>query len=261
MNNLEEDSRKKYSDSSVYDPRKIVTSLSDASGTFSSLLQTVKRQLLIQHSMGRRVLDLGCANGRHLSEIASHIRSGIGLDFSPPFIRLATETYKDVPNIKFALADVRALPLADSSIEFAFSFATLYHINDIEAVYAELSRVLTPNGVALLEIGNSLSLSTLVSRQYPAIAQHSRRRIGEHLGTLESHGFTIATWRSFQILPMWGDQPRWLAPLRHPALEKQIVRHFRGRMLDERISSWPGFRRLAFRHLIIATRGAGVVPN
>jgi SAM-dependent methyltransferase len=254
MNTLEADAKRKYNDGAIDDSSKITPSLFQAAGSFSALLLAEKAKLLLAHIRGKSVLDLGCANGRHLAELASEISLGIGIDFSTPFIQFAKTNYGHVPNLQFAVGDARAIPLKPEVVDIAYTFATMYHIDDIDDVVAGLFRVLRPGGIAILELGNARSLATLVSRHYPEIARHSRRTIGEHLNTLRRHGFKIVMWRSFQILPMWGDRPRWLGPLRSPRLENLLMRRYHGKMLDERISSLPGLRYFAFRHLVVCVR-------
>ena len=254
MSTLEADTRKKYSDSSVYPPEKISVSLFDVGAGFSALLLAEKGKMLLPYIAGKRVLDLGCGNGRHLGEIANQLAFGVGIDFSLQFIRYASGQLKDRSNLRFLLADARALPVADGSFDCAYSFATLYHVDEIEPVYAELGRVLAPGGVALLEVGNSRSLATLVSRHYPSIARHGRRTIGEHLRVLRRQGFTVVEWRSFQVLPMWGDQPSWLQFLRAPWLERLMTRQIGERMLDQWICGLPGVRSLAFRHFLLCRK-------
>lgn len=257
MLEIESDARAKYSDTRIYSPDSITHSLLESGEGYSLALLAEKAKTLMPYVGGRRVLDLGCANGRHLAEIAAEIEYGIGLDFSAPFIGYAKAHLAEGRPIDFAVADGRSIPLATGSIECAYSFATMYHIDDVAQVYAEIARVLTPDGIVVLEVGNARSFATLVSRQFPDVAPHSHRTIGEHLSMLRRHNLRTISWRSFQILPMWGDRPRWLQALRAPWLERLIARRIAGRMLDEWISSLPGFRRLAFRHLIVCRKASG----
>ena len=178
MNMLEADTRQKYSDSTIYAPDKISASLFEASANFSSSLLAEKVKLLLPHIDGKRVLDLGCGNGRHLTELAERVAFGVGVDFSLPFIQYAADRFKNISNLCFVLADARALPFAAHSFDCVYSFAALYYLDDIEPVYAELRRILALGGFALIEVGNARSMATRVSRHYPAIAQHSCRTIG-----------------------------------------------------------------------------------
>lgn len=254
MNNIETDSRQKFSEGKTYKAAEISVSLFHSDGDFSARLRAEKARMLLPLITDKRVLDIGCGNGQHLADLSPYIGCGIGVDFSVPFIKHAVKTFGHDSKLQYMVADARRLPLPASSVDCAYSFATMYIIDDVEPIYAELARVLVPGGFAVLELGNALSFATLVARQYDHIAQHSRRRVGEHLESLRRHGFRVVTWRAFQLLPMWGDQPRWLQVLRRPALERLVMRRIKGRMIDGWISSLPGLRRLAFRHVIVCER-------
>jgi SAM-dependent methyltransferase len=264
MFGLEEDTKNKYNDQTVYRPDAITHSLKTTGESFSDCLLRVKYQVLKGLVSGKRVLDLGCADGRHLAEISGDIRSGIGVDFSLPFLQRAEIVCDDKPNIRFVLGDARCIPVESESVDVIYSFATMYHIDDTRAVFQEFRRILVLGGLAVLELGNAQSLATLVSRQYKQFARHSSRRISEHLRLLADSGFDIILWRSFQIAPMWGDKPRWLQPLRSRIVERAMVRILGGRMIDEWLSSLPGIRRFAFRHLVVCRKsdrkGEGTRP-
>jgi ubiquinone/menaquinone biosynthesis C-methylase UbiE len=253
---LEQAARRKYNDEEVYDPGKITHSLYDESDSYSAQLLREKAAAILPHVRDKHVLDLGCANGRHLAEMADRIFFGVGMDFSERFIRHAAWEYRSKHNLSFVVADGRAIPLKSESIDYVYSFGTLYHIDEIEFVYTELNRVLRPNGMAILEVGNACSLSTLISRQpqYCGIAQHSSRTINQHFCALRRQRLDIVQWRSFQILPMWGAPPWWLKLGRLAWLERLVMRKAGGRMLDEWISSLPGLRQFAFRHLLLVRK-------
>jgi SAM-dependent methyltransferase len=252
------DVRSKYSDVTLYNPETITSSIFSQGHSFSSNVLSVKRSLLLTYCQNKSVLDLGCADGRHLREIVGKIHRGVGLDFSIPFITRAVEASREdqSANLRFIVGDVRMLPLESHSVECAYSFATLYYINDIERLYSELHRVLMPRGIAILELGNSRSLATIVSRHYPELPSHSRQTIARHVSAIKAAGFKPVEWRSFQILPLWGSRPRWLQILRLPALERIAMTVVKGRMIDEWISSSPMLRSLAFRHLIVVEKVA-----
>lgn len=46
--------------------------------------------------------------------------------------------------------DARDLPVPSGSVDFLFSFATLEHVPRVEEAFAEIDRVLAPNGLSLL---------------------------------------------------------------------------------------------------------------
>ena len=252
MNSLGRENREKYNNSKFYVAGVITSSLFGSKSNFSAKLLAIKRDMLHRYCRNRKVLDLGCADGRHLAEIADLINLGLGIDFSGPFIAKAVRSYVGrKTNLFFVVGDGRVLPIKAGSIDCMFSFATLYYVDAIQEIYAEVAQVLADRGVALLEVGNSRSFATMVSRRFPELAGHSNKRIEDHMRAIARQGLRVKEWRSFQILPMWGDRPRWLRVLRLSCIERFITKPVFGRMIDEWISgSWP-FRNFAFRHLLV----------
>jgi SAM-dependent methyltransferase len=67
---------------------------------------------------GTRILDLGCATGRHTRRFAEHGLAPIGLDVAARFLAVAHEA---APSVPFVRGDARRLPLADDSVDAAVS--------------------------------------------------------------------------------------------------------------------------------------------
>jgi ubiquinone/menaquinone biosynthesis C-methylase UbiE len=67
---------------------------------------------------GTRVLDLGCATGRHARLLAERGIDVVGLDVAGAFLAAARQAAPDVP---FVRGDARRLPLADGSFDVAIS--------------------------------------------------------------------------------------------------------------------------------------------
>ncbi len=204
----------------------------------------------------KRVLDIGCADGRHLAELSGIFAHGVGIDFSERFISAAKASYGSIGNIDFLVGDARSMQMPSGAIDVVYSFATLYYLNDIADVYAEIARVLAPGGVAVLEVGNARSLATRISRrpENRALAQHSARTIGDHLQALKAARLDVLTHKSFQLLPMWGNLDGLLSLLRKPALDHLMGKQVKGRMIDEWVSSLPVVRNFAFRHLVVCRK-------
>jgi SAM-dependent methyltransferase len=103
--------------------------------------------------------DLGCGYGRHLNALAgAGHRRLIGVDRSE---LLLIEARRLVPRARFVRADLRAMPLATSSLDAAACFySSMFLGTDEDAVAAlrEARRALKPEGLLLLTTDNPLRL-------------------------------------------------------------------------------------------------------
>ena len=93
-----------------------------------------------------RVLDLGCGVGHSVHALAP--RESVGVDrHTQALAGQQRETH---------VADMRALPLPDSSFASVLSVQSIEHVPDPERVLAEIVRVLGPGGTAVLATPNRL---------------------------------------------------------------------------------------------------------
>ncbi len=108
----------------------------------------------------RRVLDLACGSGRHAISLA---RRGypdvIGVDLSPTLLREAQEEATRVGvHIKFLEQDMRELKLDgpfDLVLNVFTSFGYFESDQENEKVIKAVSRLLSPNGVFVLDFFNA----------------------------------------------------------------------------------------------------------
>ncbi len=104
---------------------------------------------------GGTVGDIGCGTGRLSSYLASHGLRPRGVDLSEEMVRVAS---RDHPAFEFEVADLRALPFEDASLDGAVSWYSLMYLppTDRPAAYAELARVLKPGAplAAAYKIGD-----------------------------------------------------------------------------------------------------------
>ena len=244
--------------SQAYTPEQLDTVPSTA---FDRALFDLRHELVARHGHGRDVLDIGCGSGYYLLPHLSQVRSAVGIDFSPIMLDSIRRRLGDpLPQcLTLFEADARAIPVADASIDLAFSFTTLYYVPDVERVVAEVERVLRPGGYAALELGAQWSLNTIVSHLQHRDAGSARPNhvpYGRLVRMMRDSGLEVSQWRSFQLVPMYGAprRLRLLAPLFSPRLKRFAGLRVRGRILDERLASLPVLRRVAFRHMVIARK-------
>jgi len=100
---------------------------------------------LLPATAGRAVLDLGCGTGRYLS-MFEDARRAVGVDSSP---QMLAEARRHAPWADCIRADVRSLPVDDSSFDVVVCGLCLGHVDSLEVPMAEVARVLAPGGKAV----------------------------------------------------------------------------------------------------------------
>ncbi len=95
-----------------------------------------------ERSGNQVLLDLGCGTGFICSLARSHFDRIVGVDATPRMLSLV----EPAPNIKVALGDIRRIPLDDSTANVCTAYGVLHHIEHLQAVVAEVYRVLKPGG-------------------------------------------------------------------------------------------------------------------
>jgi len=100
---------------------------------------------------GQRCLDLGCGRGTDVMRLAERVgESGhaYGIDITDSMLDKARRTAEKlgVKNVTFLRADLAALPLSDSEVDWVTSNCVLNHADDKAAVWREIARVLKPGG-------------------------------------------------------------------------------------------------------------------
>jgi len=103
---------------------------------------------------GRTVLDAGAGTGAVSSALNARRARALATDLSPGM--LAWNAATRPPS---AVADIRALPLADGSVDDAIAAFVLNHLTDPVSGLAELGRVTRPGGAVLAAVFSNDSRS------------------------------------------------------------------------------------------------------
>ena len=95
------------------------------------------------------VYDLGCGPGHTTAVLHAHGARVAGFDLSPELVAHARRLH---PGVRFAVADMLALPLADGTAAGLVAFYAIVHFTpaDVRPAVAEMHRVLRPGGRLLL---------------------------------------------------------------------------------------------------------------
>jgi ubiquinone/menaquinone biosynthesis C-methylase UbiE len=129
------------------------------------LEEPVVRAILDELPVGV-ALDAACGTGRHgvyLDELGHAV---IGVDESPEMLAVAREK---LPDAELLEGDLRALPLADDSVDLIVCALALAHVDDLDRAFAELARVLRPAGNLVVSDSRGLlrTIAVHVARQLP----------------------------------------------------------------------------------------------
>lgn len=94
------------------------------------------------------VLDLGCGTGHGALALAARWPGArvIAVDASPGMLEQAAR-HDQAGRCERLCADARALPLPDAGVDLVFCNLMLQWCDDLDAVFAEIARVLSPRGL------------------------------------------------------------------------------------------------------------------
>jgi SAM-dependent methyltransferase len=100
---------------------------------------------------GRTVLDFGCGTGENIVALVERGARVIGMDISPDLIALARQRLNDAGlEARLEVGSAYDTGLPDGSVDVIFCIALIHHL-DIARVVEEMTRILAPGGVVILQ--------------------------------------------------------------------------------------------------------------
>ncbi len=123
-----------------------------------------------------KILDMGSGSGEFISMVASETGAdSYGIDLSPERIKVCSETYS---NVKFSVGEFSKCGHPDNYFDLVISTQTIEHLlnDDLDQAIAEISRVLRPEGIALLttRFEEDLNVGKKVCPECLAVFLHSQ---------------------------------------------------------------------------------------
>lgn len=109
---------------------------------------------------GKKLLDVGCGAGVHISHYLKKGAKCYGLDISKTLIDLAKEK---CPNVDFKIGSMTNLPYPDEFFDIVTCSLAIHYVENTKQVLREINRVLKKGGIFLY---SSDSLTYLVSDGY-----------------------------------------------------------------------------------------------
>lgn len=104
---------------------------------------------------GAFLVDLGCGDGRFARRLADRFPSCevLGIDLAASMVQRAAMANHGVPNLRFRVGDIMAVPLKQSQAQLVVSLASIKHWPDRLQGLREMSRILKPGGLCcILEV-------------------------------------------------------------------------------------------------------------
>ena len=114
------------------------------------------------------VLEIGPGAGRWSAVLQPRARRLILVDVTERALALCRERFAAAANVEYALSSGNDLPgIPDSSIDAIWSFDVFVHVAPVDqaAYLAEVARVLTAGGVAVIHHADGRNVGNLPSRQ------------------------------------------------------------------------------------------------
>lgn len=140
---------------------------------------------------GRFMIDIGCSWGRWSIAAARAGFTPIGADVHVDALAAAARVSRQLgARADFICCDAEHLPFQSGSIDFVFSYSVLQHLDKskVRRIFQDISRVLRPGGVCLIQLPNAFGLLS--------IAQQLKRGFREaRSGTYEMRYWTYASIR------------------------------------------------------------------
>jgi ubiquinone/menaquinone biosynthesis C-methylase UbiE len=190
---------------------------------YHRMLDDLEVGLVERYATGRDALEVGCGTGLILDRVASFARRATGVDLSGGMLARAAAR-----GLRVAQGSATELPVADASVDVAYSFKVLAHVRDIQLAMREMARVVRPGGYVLAEFYNARSIRRLVKWMKPPSAvsatthdEHVFTRYDDHdairgylppeLAWVATRGIRVITpVAKVHELPVLGGAVRWI---------------------------------------------------
>lgn len=102
-----------------------------------------------RYRLDGRILDLGCGDGRYFRLIWPDANDVVGVDMNPGVAELGRQSgvYREVHAVP-----AHQIPEPEASFDHVFANCSLEHMDDLDAVLAEIHRTLKPGGTLLCSV-------------------------------------------------------------------------------------------------------------
>ena len=143
---------------------------------------------------GLKILDLGCGGGLLSEEFAKKNAKVVGIDISDNSIKIAkAHASKNNLTIIYKKGNAENIPIKDNTFDVVVCADCLEHVDNLEKVISEISRVLKNKGLFCYDTINRTFLSKLT---VDWIANRILRWQNKHLNVTEKN-YAVHDWDKF----------------------------------------------------------------
>lgn len=114
----------------------------------------VKAVAALELSGGETALDIGFGGGLGLGLLLREARRVHGVEISATMLDRARATFRADDRVVLSPGSMASLPLEDGSVDAIVTTNTVYFVDDLDAAFAEVARVLAPGGRFVLGVGD-----------------------------------------------------------------------------------------------------------
>ena len=149
---------------------------------------------LVSTSPAGLVADIGCGPGRVAAYLADRDIEVVGVDASAAMVEIARVAH---PSIRFDVGLQTALPFEDGTLRGCVCWYSIIHTppNELAPVFAELNRVLRPDGDVLIafQAGDGQAIVKPNAYGTNAVLTNYRHSVADVAAQLASLGFLLKT--------------------------------------------------------------------
>lgn len=129
----------------------------ESRGPKAAKISAVVRHFLgLDDLSGLKIVDVGCSGGIIAAALAHGGADVVGVDIDVPGLAKAQEAYGG--GVSFLCGDSSALPLGDGTADVVICNHIYEHVVDPWALVREMSRIVRPDGMIYLGLGNRLGV-------------------------------------------------------------------------------------------------------
>ncbi|NLM44571.1 MAG: methyltransferase domain-containing protein [Clostridiales bacterium] len=181
INLLLKPSKYKY-DKEMFEARNSICKMGFFDPLIESIVSLIYNNISINSSNNisyTRILDAGCGEGYHLSQVMKKLQKkedvhfqGVGIDISKDGIQFAAKNYKD---IIWCVADLAKIPFMDKKFDIVLNILS-------PSNYSEFNRIIHSEGILIKVVPNSGYLKELRDLLYQGTNRelYSNEKVIEH---------------------------------------------------------------------------------